>query len=275
MNALCITTLGLPGIRPCAESAHRVTCPDHPGWAENPGTCWGCLPRAADRGHLCAHCYERTVAAVAGWHQFRLAIDEAEGRLVSPDAGGVKSATPGGYSNLSLVFLTVSECEGFLASRAHRTVDLWVQDEAGARDAIQFAHAAERAYRDLEVVEFERPVTRQRCPGCENLTLTGNPSREVRGLTIVECQWCGYVIDQFRMTPPRWSGSATCEHQLHADCDSLTCPCDCHLLGAQSRPGGVQALWDADQHITSPGYRDDWIITDPLTIEPRPEEAAA
>lgn len=61
MTVLCTTTINLPGVRPCAElGAHRVTCPDHPGFRDNPGACLGCLPRAADRGFLCSYCYERT-----------------------------------------------------------------------------------------------------------------------------------------------------------------------------------------------------------------------
>lgn len=278
MTVLCITHLGLPGVRPCTESGvHRVTCPDHPGWAEElrPGLCWGCLPRGADRGFLCAHCYERAVAAVAAWGDFRRAVDAAEGRLVAADTGGIAGSTPGGYSNLTLTFLTISECESHLASRADQTVDLWVHDEDGAADAIQFAVTAERAFRSLEVAEHEQPVTRQRCPSCEKLTLTGNPSRDVRGTTIVECQHCGYVIDKIRTAAPRWLGSATCEHQLHADCDEVTCPCHCHLLGVQSRPGGVQALWDADQHTVAPGYRAAWTVQDALTIQPTAERTAA
>lgn len=275
MTILCITSERLPGVPVCTESgAHHVTCQDHPGWAEPAGICRGCLPRAADRGYLCERCYQRTIDAVAGWRDFRRAVDAADGRLVSADTAGIKSSTSG-YSNLTLAFLTISECETFLVSRADRTVDLWVHDEQGAKDAIQFTHAAERAYRDLEVAERERPITRQRCPGCEQLTLTGNPSRETRGLTVIECQHCGHVIDEVRMTLPRWLGSATCEHQLHAGCDELACTCPCHMLGARSRPAGVQALWDADQATTNPGYRAGWIVQDALTIEPIAEEKAA
>lgn len=307
MTVLCITTTILPGVRPCVElNAHRVTCPDHPGWAENPGTCWGCLPRGADRGFLCSHCYERVVNAVAGWRDFRAALDAADGRLVSPDADGIKGAAPGGYSNLTLTFLAVDECQRFLASRADRTVDLWVHEEDGAADAIRFAVAAEQAYRSLEIEAREKPIVRERCPDCGALTIAN--THQERGVTVVTCSFCSTERARIRPDTTRWVGSPTCEHQLHANCDALACPCHCHDLGAQSRPGGVQALWDADQHTAttrhragrtkhtyrvprrgiwethvvrgdvqdSPAtYRADWIIQDALTIEPTTERTAA
>ncbi|CAN7516667.1 hypothetical protein LJR042_003529 [Microbacterium maritypicum] len=272
MTILCATTANLPGIRPCTElGAHRVTCPDHPGFRDNPGTCWGCLPRAADRGFLCSHCYERTVNAVAGWRDFCAALGAADGRLVSPEIGG--SSTPAGFSNLTLTFLTVDECERHLASRGDRTVDLWVHDEQGAADAIRFAVAAEQAYRSLEIETHEKPVIRERCEKCDSLTIANTHTE--RGATVVTCAFCGHERARIRPDTVRWIGSATCEHQLHADCDGTSCPCDCHLLGVQSRPSGVQALWDADQHTVAPNYRASWIIQDALTIGPSPERTAA
>lgn len=274
MTILCATTANLPGIRPCVElDAHRVTCPDHPGWADNPGTCWGCLPRSADRGFLCTYCYDRVVNAVAGWQGFRAALDAAEGRLVSPDSAGIAGSTPGGYTNLSLTFLSLDECLRHLKTRASRTVDLWVHEEQGARDAVLFAAAAERAYRSLEVESREKPVVRERCPSCDALTIAN--SHQERGATVVTCSFCGVERARIRPDITRWMGSPTCEHQLHADCDTAACPCDCHLLGERSRPGGVQALCDADQHRLNPGIRATWIVQDALTIEPTPERTAA
>lgn len=75
--------------------AHRVTCPDNEGWAQNPGACHGCLPRAAERGFLCAACYERTVDAVAGWSTFAARVRDAEGRLVSPEARASRPSRSG------------------------------------------------------------------------------------------------------------------------------------------------------------------------------------
>ncbi|MBW1639257.1 hypothetical protein G3H63_09255 [Microbacterium resistens] len=269
MTILCVRGHAEPG-------AHRVTCPDHPGWTENPGRCHGCLPRAAERGFLCAACYERTVDAVAGWHDFARHVRAAEGRLVSPEPGSGTSA-PRGYSNLTLSFLALDECERLLASRDGRTVDLWVHDEDGARDAIRFAIAAEQAYRSLEVEEREQELVRERCHECGSVSPA--KTHEERGVTVVTCAFC--LTERARIRPDitRWRGSATCADRLHADCDNVDCPCACHLLGTQSRPGGVQALWDADQHtVTSQRpepYRADWIVQDALTIHHTTERTAA
>ncbi len=96
-----------------AQGEHRVTCPEHPGWSvDGPGTCRGCLPRAAERGFLCSICYERVVNAVVAWADFASYVRAGEGRLVSPSGGG--TAAPAGYSNLTLSFLELVEgvCPG-------------------------------------------------------------------------------------------------------------------------------------------------------------------
>ena len=269
---VCITNTGLLGVRPCTMSGeHRVTCPDHEGWAERPGACRGCLPRLAEVGHLCRSCYERVVASVAAWPAFREKLEATEGRAVATEGGG--SAL--GFANLSLVFLAVDECERHRASLRGTTVDVWVQDPDGAAGAVQFANAAARAWDALPVEHHEREVRRHRCHECGFLATWGNNTRQERGATVVTCRNCGTELDRVRPDIDRWAGSATCEHQLHSDCDSLTCPCACHALGSRSRPAGAQALWDADQATINPGYRADWTIQDTLTIHPTPERTAA
>lgn len=269
---VCITNDRLPSVYPCTVlGEHRVTCRDHEGWAERPGLCRGCLPRLADVGHLCRGCYERVMASVAAWPAFREKLDATEGRAVATEGGG----TALGFSNLTLVFLTVDECERHRASLHGTTVDVWVQSPEGAADAIQFAHAAARAWDSLPVEHHEPEVRRHRCHECGHLAAWGNTTHQERGATVVTCRNCGAELERIRPDIVRWVGSPTCEHQLHADCDNLTCGCPCHHLGARSRPGGVQALWDADQHTTNPGYRAGWGIKDALTIEPISEEKAA
>lgn len=100
-------------------------------------------------------------------------------------------------------------------------------------------------------------------------------THEDRGVTVVTWSFCLVERARIRLDVTRWKSSATCEDRMHVDCDAVDCRCDCHLLGVQSRPGGVQALWDADQHTAAPGYRATWIIQDALTIEPTPERTAA
>lgn len=261
MTVLCATTVGLRGIRPCTHfGLHRVTCPDHPGWAETlrPGTCRGCLPRQADRGFLCQRCYELVESACLRWPRWLRLVLAADGRLVAPEGGGQAD----GYSNLQVTTLAIDECTRLLASRADRTVDLWVHDEAGAADAIRFAHAAHNAFDALQTEERPKHIERVRCPGCGFLTLTENPTREHRGKTIIECQQCGHVLDEIRLpSAPRWFGSEDCESDDHLDCRGLECRCACHMVGRASLPQGIHAVFDADQHTTGYVDRSVWVIT--------------
>lgn len=275
MTNLCITVEGLPGIRRCIVlGQHKVTCHDHEGWREDlrPGTCVGCLPRLADHGYLCAHCYEHVMQAVAGWPRFRAALDAAEGRLVSPDGGTrVKKL---GYSLLSATFLAVDECERLRASLDGQTVDKWVTTLEGARDAVMFAHRADAAQRSLEIEERQVRIEHVRCPGCGVLAAR-NPTRTVRGLTIVECAECGQIIDEVRLFNPRWFGTPTCEGHGHAECRSIQCQCRCHDLGSRGRVGGAAALWDADQFTADGAVREGWEVLDAWTVRPIEERKAA
>jgi hypothetical protein len=70
--------------------------------------------------------------------------------------------------NLTGVMLALDECRRHLASaEGHRSLELWVSTETGAADAIQFAAAAERAYRAHETVERPHRIRRVRCPECQ------------------------------------------------------------------------------------------------------------
>ncbi|WDH77898.1 hypothetical protein PTQ19_10230 [Microbacterium esteraromaticum] len=212
------------------------------------------------------------MASVAAWSDFKAKLDATEGRAVAAEGGGGSAL---GFANLSLVFLAVDECERHLASR-RGTVDHWVQTHQGAADAVMFSHAAARAWDALPVEpREERPVAPQRCPDCGFLSVYGHVSRKSRKGTVIDCRNCGYELDVVPTHVDRWAGSATCEHQLHTDCTNLNCGCPCHNVGAKSRPAGAQALWDADQFMTSPDVRAGWEIRDHLTIEPTKETRAA
>lgn len=275
MTILCVATKRLPGVMPCTHlGQHRVTCPDHPGWAERPGLCRGCLPRKADRGFLCHSHYDRVVDAHEKWRPFVRLVIETDGRAVSGDGGGIKGATPDGYTPLPLTFLALDECERHLRSLSGRTLDAWVHTEDGAADALQFAAAAERAYRSVEVEKRELKLERVRCPRCDQLTLTGNTTRKSHGSTIVECQNCGEQLDKIRDDSSRWVGTEACENAEHDACTSLNCRCSCHDLGRPSQVVGVAALWNADLHSATPAAarRDEWTIDDPHTIRHAPAE---
>lgn len=275
MTIVCATNDNLPGIRACTTlGEHRVTCPDHPGWAEKtrPGTCRGCLPLAADLGFLCRHCWDLVETAYPQWDRFRQLLEATDGRAVSATGGGGSAAS--GYSNLALTFLALDECERHLATRGDLTLLMWVNTPAGAAHAIQFAHAALNAYRTLEVEEREKVTPAPaRCPECGLLTIGANRQRLVGAFTVVECQHCGHRLDKIRTGPDSWTGSDICEYgdpTEHVACTELACGCWCHDYGRKSHPAlGVAALWDGDTAGATQGHgapRGDWIIDDPHTI---------
>lgn len=273
MTILCITAERLPGVRPCTHlGLHTVACLDHEGNREDlrPGTCRGCLPRTADVGYLCRGCYERVSDAVFRWAQFRRMVIETGGRAVSPE-GGRKGSTPDGYTNLPLTTLTLDECDRLLRSQHGQTIDLWVHTPDGARDAVMFAAAAHRAYRTVEVEKRELRLERVRCPHCDMLSLSANPTSRRQGVTVVECQHCGELLDTVKDDRTRWVGSEACEHAGHVDCRNLECRCDCHHIGRASTEQGVSALWDADQHTAGYVDRAGW-MTDGRTVWQAVEE---
>lgn len=242
---ICITNEHLPGIRPCTEyGEHRVTCPDHPGWAEQPGECRGCLPSEAERGLLCDRCYEALTTVYAEWDQFVQLVNAAGMRATSPEPGGGGSAAAG-YTTLPLTYLALEECASYLKSFPGR-LDQWVATRAGARDAVQFAKAAAAAYRSLEVEEREHRWQRVRCPECQELSLIENPTREIGGQVIVSCRNCGHVLNKVRRDVDRWVGSDACSHDEHLSCERATCECSCHAVGRPDHSTGISALFDAD-----------------------------
>src|SRR6185437_12112652 len=143
--------------------------------------------------------------------------------------GGIKGSTPTGYSNLPLTVLALDECDRLLASLTGKTLDAWVHTEDGARDAVMFAHAAESAYRSLEVEVKPARVERARCPHCGLLSLTGNPARYRSGVTEVSCRHCGGLLSTVRDDAPSWVGSEACEAGVHESCRDLVCRCECHV----------------------------------------------
>jgi ribosomal protein S27E len=159
-----------------------------------------CSPemRPADRGFLCQHCYDRVIHAYEQWPRFAAALDATEGRPVQSDNGGVRSSRQLGYINLPLTLMSKLECEGYLRSLPDgaRALDMWVATEAGAFDAIRFAHAAERAYRDIRVEERPSRITRVRCPNCSQLTLVRKPPEYAGAPITVPCSNCEHTITE-------------------------------------------------------------------------------
>lgn len=151
--------------------------------------------RPADRGFLCEWCYELVVHAYEKWDRFKQALDATEGRAVQGDNAGIRSKQLG-HVNLPVTFLSIDECERHLASLPNgaRAIDIWVSTEAGALDAIRFAHAADRAYRSHEVEERPTRIRRVRCPNCSLLTLVRNPPTHQGASITIPCSSCGHTI---------------------------------------------------------------------------------
>lgn len=250
MTLLCITTEGLPGIRPCTHRGeHRVTCYTHPGWAPDyrDEDCTGCLPRKADVGFLCARCWDSLEQAWVKWGSFASALAElaaAGDRALVRDTGG-RGSTPDGYVPFVGTYLAYDECVSFLASRRGRPLRVWVSNAEGARDAVQFARAAQAAYRTHETEERAHKVRRVRCPKCKQLTLVWEPTPLFGGDVTVTCQseGCGHVMDQGsyeriaeieapsdekKRRPKAVRASEACADGAHETCGSVSCPCDCH-----------------------------------------------
>lgn len=194
MTIMCVVTDGsVPGIRPCTiRKEHRVVCESE--------TCTGCLPRPAVRGFLCAKHFDDVEHAYARWDDFARLISLVGDRAVKQDGSG-RTSSATGYVPIPAVKLAMDECNRFLASSyalPRFTLTAWVSTSAGARDAIQFAKAAENAYTTHEVRERERPIDRKRCPHCNQLTLLWRPPRYERDNVDVVCmnEECGRLLDQ-------------------------------------------------------------------------------
>lgn len=52
--------------------------------------------RSEDVGEVTRQCYERTVEAIIQWADFAAHVRAADGKLVSPEAGGGGSSSPRG-----------------------------------------------------------------------------------------------------------------------------------------------------------------------------------
>ncbi|MCC2033086.1 hypothetical protein [Microbacterium allomyrinae] len=160
-------------------------------------TCTGCLPRKADVGFLCRWCWERLEQVWVKWPRFASLLVETGNRAVVRDTGG-RGSTPEGFVPYPGTYLAFDECVSFLDSRRGRPLRIWVSNEEGARDAIQFARAADSAYRNHEVEERAHKVRRVRCPECKQLTLAWRPPALFGGHVAVVCQndECSTELDQ-------------------------------------------------------------------------------
>ena len=191
---LCVASWpGVPSVTPCPTTGVLLdTCQND--------DCRGCYFRTADRGFLCSGHFDRLEHAYARWDEFASCVGALGlSKAVQRDNAGVRTQADG-HVNLTGVTLAMDECERFLASAAgHRSLELWVSTEAGAADAIQFAAAAERAYRSHEISERPHKIARVRCE-C-GAQLIWRPPAWFEGDVTVQCSVC-----ERRMTQDEFEG---------------------------------------------------------------------
>jgi len=188
---LCVAGYpGVPSVAPCkATDVHLETCTND--------DCRGCFPRQAERGFLCAQHYDRVEHAMTRWLDFALRAGELGlSKAVQRDNAGVRT-TADGHVNLTGVYLAMDECRRHLATRQGRSLAMWVSSEDGAANAIQFAAAAERAYRSHEVEEHPHRIRRVRCPECQQ-QMIWHPPAWYEGHVTVRCSndECRHVLTQ-------------------------------------------------------------------------------
>lgn len=187
---LCVAAWpGVPSVAPCKQAGvHLAQCHD--------GECGGCYPRPAERGFLCASHFDRVEHAVMRWDVFvQRAAQLGLSKAVQRDNAGVRTAAEG-HVNITAVTLAIDECRRFLAGHPG-SIEAWVHTEAGAADAIQFAAAAERAYRSHEVEERPHRIRRVRCPECQQ-QMIWHPPAWYEGHVTVKCSndECRHVLNQ-------------------------------------------------------------------------------
>ena len=244
MTLLCVAALGnVQGVHACADwDEHRVTCRDHPGFRDRPGTCPGCLPAAARRGFLCEPHFELVESTLDAWPAWRQAILEWDGKTPGEGGGG----QPLGYIGISAAYRELDAIERHLTTWDGGRAELWVSTEAGATAAIQFAVTARRTADRLNLDGLPDRIERVRCPACGLLSLHENPTRIVGGSTIVECQHCGARLARIQLEQHRDARAERCRAGRHVECVHLACQCACHEVGPMSHEQGMAALCDAD-----------------------------
>lgn len=207
MTLLCITNT-MPDTRPCThKNQHTIRCDGNQyRWNEDRQReeatgrlCNGCLPRLAQKGHLCWGCWERVEQALTDWPGFARMIAGVE-RAVQRDNAGVRSQSVG-YVPMSGTVLAVEEIRSYLRTLTGH-VDVWVASAAGAADAVRFARAMSAALRTHAVEEKAHKLQRLRCPNCRQLSFNWNPPTAAGGRITVKCQnaACGKTITEHERT---------------------------------------------------------------------------
>lgn len=191
VSLVCITN-DMPGVRSCTvKGQHADVCNGWRGSRE----CRGCLPKPAQHGLLCWNCWEQLVDTLTEWPRFAGIISGID-RAVQRDTAGVRT-TADGHIPIPATRLSVDECESFLTSYKG-SADDWVSRVNGAKDAINFTHMAQTAFRMHPIEEKPHRVTRFRCAKCGHVSLVWVPPQSAGDHVEVTCSTagCDYALDQ-------------------------------------------------------------------------------
>jgi hypothetical protein len=179
--------------------------------------CRGCLPRQAEHGLLCWHCWEKVLDAL------RMALDmishlrsiETAQQLDNQGVRGSSSwnlPVPATWRAADeLLILLGHPTPGFPSDAnvfevdaiTERTLDalnpeLWVSSKDGAMDAVRFYLAMQRATHAHPMREYEHRIRNVRCHQCRQYSLLWKPPLEHHDDIHVECTnpKCGAMVDQ-------------------------------------------------------------------------------
>lgn len=198
---VCVTNQ-TPNMRACTvKDEHASNCDGwgsrltDAGWVATGHECTGCLPRQARHGLLCHSCYtrlEEALSKIEPWYEAMRGVD----RAVQRDNAGVR-AKSGPPIPISPVQLAVDEVWSW-----HRhykgNPELWVSNETGATQAVQFTKVALAAIRSHEHVESPTKVRRVKCPKCGLPQLVRIPPSHFKDALTFTCQHegCDGTLDQ-------------------------------------------------------------------------------
>ncbi len=203
MSLVCITN-DMHDLRPCTiKGQHQIDCD---GWAyrwnekhqrlEATGRpCHGCQPREARHGLLCWTCWESVQTAVGGYERLATLLTGID-RAVQRDNGGIRGQSLG-YVPIPGVPLALEELESYIRDR-HASVDVWVSNPDGAKNAVRFGRAYASALRSHPPEEVAHKINRTRCPACNRISLVWNPPVADGAEVTVICQnpECGQQLAQ-------------------------------------------------------------------------------
>lgn len=186
-------------------------------WVTIPTDCTGCLPRKAEHGLLCWHCWEKTLDALKIAADMITHLRSVE-RAQQVDNAGVRSASgwvlpvPNTWrTSDELLMLLGHPAPGFpsdanvweVEAITERYVDVidpehWVSRGTGADSAIRFFRLMQTAMAAHPMKEYEHRIKNVRCYKCGQRTLLWKPPLEHLDDIHVVCTnpRCDAEIDQ-------------------------------------------------------------------------------